>query len=103
MARLPFKLTPQTQERANIGRGANGQFVSIEQQTPAEINDAARQRGEYADDVVREARVPDRLVGDSGKTTETPGARQPTYAMEIPWPEAGPINDTNHKPMRLKE
>jgi hypothetical protein len=108
MPRSPFKLKDVvdavgTLERANVARASDGKFRSLEQQTPHEIRTLAEDQGKLADDVVSEQRVPDRLVGESGQSTEVPGVRQRTYAQALPWPEAGPVNDAGRSPMKLQD
>lgn len=100
----PFKLT--TPSDAGIGRRPDGKFVRIASPTPAQVIDEhGAETGATNNEALRAARVPDREVGKGApKDVSAPGATAPApvYPDALPWPEAGPINDADRVPFKLK-
>jgi len=94
----PFKLEGQPARGAGIGRGADGRFFTIKEEAPHELLVEAERAGETVADAARKVAAPVWPVG-----SETPkGGKDAVYDPSIPWPEAGPINDTNQVPFKLK-
>ena len=100
----PFKIN--TPRDAGIGRASNGQFVRVTAPLPAQVIDKnSADTGATNSEALRAARVPDREVGKGApKDVGGPNANAPApvYPDAIPWPDAGPINDANKVPFRLK-
>lgn len=99
----PFKLTTPD---PTIGRGADGKFTRVAAPLPAQvIEKVGADTGATNNEALRAVRVPDREVGKgSVKDVGGPGANAPApvYPDALPWPEAGPINDADKVPFKLK-
>lgn len=96
----PFKLTTQ----AAIGRGEGGRFERLVSAAPPEVIRRTYEDGIELNQAIREAAVPDRLVGKGEpENVAGPGSRAkaPVYPDAIPWPKAGPVNDADKKPFKL--
>jgi hypothetical protein len=81
----PFKVAEQQAPRD--GRRNLNQMKSL---SPPQVVQKAKDTGTSADKMSEEESVPDHPVPDGVKDSEKP------------WPKAGPINDTNTKPMRMQ-
>lgn len=108
----PFKLSAQPSD-AGIGRLPDGKFVRLEAPSPPKIREEAMAEGETVTEVLRERRVPHHPVGSETPRETQPNQRMgpsetgghpqaPVYEDSIPWPKAGPTNDADKPPMRLK-
>ena len=97
----PFKVTSPV---TTIGRSSDGKFTRAP--LPAEvIAKASADTGATNGEALRAAMVPDRPVGKGApKDVGGPGANAlaPVYPDAQPWPEAGPHNDANKVPFKLK-
>lgn len=94
---LPFKLQGP---KVAVGRATDGKFTRIEEPCPGKVHEQAKSEGRSVEDVVAEQRAPDRAVGsDTAQEAEGGGT---IYPETLPWPEAGPINDDDRKPMKLQ-
>ena len=93
----PFKLKGGEDNRANVGRERSGKFTRLE--NPTGLEQKASDQGEFMEDVARAERVPDHPItaspqkGDGGDVV---------YQETHPWSEAGPTNDGNKTPMKLR-
>lgn len=96
----PFKLEGGDLNQANIGRAADGKFAKLEQPAAHDLVEEAKDEGKLVSDVMRERRVPEKEIG-SEKPTEAEG--DAVYEDNLPWPEAGPVNDADKKPMKLSD
>ena len=96
----PYKITSQVQ----VGRTSDGRFTRLVAEAPPQVIDETIRKGVDLNAAIREARVPDRLVGTGAPKNVAPiGAktRAPVYPDAIPWPKAGPVNDANRKPFKV--
>jgi len=97
----PFRVTSQAQ----VGRTSDGKFTRLVGSAPPQVIDETIKRGIELNQVIREQQVPDRLVG-TGAPKNVAGpraqAKAPVYPDAIPWPEAGPTNDANRKPFKVR-
>lgn len=91
----------------------DGRFTRLEAPSPPKIREEALEEGEPLSEVVRERRVPHHPVGSPTPKEASPGQRlgpdesgdhpqTPVYADALPWGPAGPVNDANRAPMKLK-
>lgn len=96
----PFRITGPASAVTNIGRAPNGKFVRVEAPTNAQLMRMAQDEGESIEDVLQRERTADHDEPSAPKTTPEHGTVH--EANTIPWPPAGPINDANRPPMRLK-
>lgn len=83
-----------------IGRAPDGKFVRLEAATVEAVRQMAVDEGIKVDEVIRRERVPDFQVPAKATTDTATGTVQ--QANSIPWPPAGPVNDADRPPMRLK-
>ena len=98
----PFKVTTE----AALGRNADGRFTKLIPSTPMQVIDRSGTNGVPLPDEVRASQVPDRdvRVGVAPVNVAGPGAGAPApvYPEALPWPEAGPNNDANKLPFKVK-
>jgi hypothetical protein len=96
----PFRITGPAKASIGIGRAPNGKFVRLEAATGAELLQMAQDEGVKIDEVLRRERMPDNSqTADAVSSDELGTVHQ---SNSIPWPPAGPINDADRPPMRLK-
>jgi hypothetical protein len=94
----PYTLSQPTPEAVPITRDAAGKFRRLELEPAGEVIEQADDSGEAIEETSRRVRVPDHPISQEPDRSGV----DPVYSQEIPWPPAGPINDTNTKPMKLK-
>ena len=97
----PFRVT----STAQVGRQSDGKFTRLIGAAPPQVIDETTKRGVDLNQVIREKQVPDRLVGTAApKDVSGPGskAKAPVYPDAIPWPAAGPTNDADRKPFKVR-
>lgn len=86
----PFKITsPQPTGWRDPN---SGKFTRVVPPAPPQIVREASQRGVPVNQVIEENRAPEHPT-PAGKPS----------GQEIPWPEAGPVNDADKKPMKLAQ
>lgn len=85
--------------QANVGRGVDGKFAKLEGASPGDLADEAKALGVDLQEAARANRVPDKEVGSD---TPRMSGGDAVYEDAIPWPEAGPYNDADRPPMKLR-
>lgn len=96
----------QIKSEAAIGRGPAGQFQRlVTPKGPVQVIDESGEKGIPLPEVLRSVAVPDTEVGmGAPQNVAGPGAAAPApvYPAALPWGPAGPVNDANKKPMKLR-
>lgn len=92
----PYKLTQQDGQGANIGRAPDGKFTRLEEDRAA-IRQAKEDAGNVQD-VARETRAADFPAAAEPEVVDGDAV----YKETIEWPEAGPVNDADRPPMKLR-